>query len=131
MQVTIHENKEDYSPAEAHLLAQAYQELEVKAQGGNLTLEETRIRVAYVRYKREENFKIAILPEKKTRAVKEPKDPNAPKASRTRTAKVKTVPIEDNIAKASKLLFKQNKGEFLTDEEMSFLTMMMADPNDL
>lgn len=127
MQVTVHENKEDYTPAEAHLLAQAFQELEIKAQGGELTLEETRIRVAYVRYKREENFKVAILPEKKVRV---PKDPSAPKTTRTRTTKAK-VPIEDNIAKASKLLFRQNKGELLTDEEMSFLSIMMADPKDL
>lgn len=126
MQVTIHENKEDYTPAEAHLLAQAFHELEVKAQGGNLTLEETRIRVAYVRYKREENFKIAILPKKKV--PKEPKAPNAPK--RTRKSKQKPS-VKDNIAEASKLLFRQNKGELLTDEEIAFLTVMLDDPNAL
>ena len=59
MALIIYNNIEDYSFEEKRALEVAFNELEEKAQGGKLTLEETRVRVAWVRLKREENFKIS------------------------------------------------------------------------
>ena len=127
MQITIHENKEDYLPEEVALLTQAYNELELKAQSGNLTLEETRVRVAYNRYQRESNFKIAILPTKK---IKEPKEPKVVGERKTRTKK-EVVPKVNTIERASQLFYRQRQGEELTDEEVAFLEMVMSEPPKL
>ena len=70
MAIVIHNNIEDYSFEEKRAVEVAFNELEEKAQGGELTLEETRVRVAWVRLKREENFKIS-QPTIRAKKVKE------------------------------------------------------------
>lgn len=91
--LTIHENKEDYTPEEAAILQQEYDKLTIKLQSEELTLEEVRVRIAYLRYKREENFKIAIVKEKKPKVVKEPKE-KKPRQSRKKKT---TTDLEDYL----------------------------------
>ena len=114
--VTIHENIEDYTIEEKVALQEAYDSLEMTAQAGELTIDETRIRVAYIRLKREENFKISVIKEPK--APKVPKPPKEPGQKRTRTKKVKE---KDSIELASELFFKRMTGEILTPDEEKFL----------
>jgi hypothetical protein len=120
--ITIHSNIEDYTLNERLELEDAYNKLEVKSQGGKLTIDETRIRVAYVRLRRESDFKISQASVKK---VKEPKQPKAPGEKVTRTRKPK---VQDNIAKASILFHKQFNGGELTKEEKAFLDDQLAMP---
>ena len=125
--ITIHESSSNYSPVEAALLQQAYNELEVKAQKGELSIEETRIRVAYLRYQREGDFKIAVRAAT-NKKPKEPKEPKERKPRTTRTRKSKKDVLLDDIAKASQLLFKKNNGQELTEEEETFLQLMTENP---
>jgi hypothetical protein len=125
MKVTIHENKADYTPTEVALLAQAYQSLEIKAQAGELTLDETRIRIAYIRYQREDNFKIAIEPVKK---VKEPKVPKEKVARKPRTKKEV---VEQPLERATRLLHARKNGEELSEEDNLFLDDMLKPVPDL
>lgn len=122
--ITIHENKADYTAAEAAILKQTYDALEVKAQGGDLTIDETRIRVAYIRYQREDNFKIVV--EKKT-APKTPKEPKGRKAKITKPKAAKN----NDIAQAQELWAKQLCGGTLTEEEQAFVNKMLPPPDDL
>ena len=119
--VTLHNNIEDYTLQERFDLEEAFKNLEVKAQSGLLTTDETRIRVAYVRLKREENFKISQTPVKK---VKEPKDPNAPKAIRSPRKKVEKIiepSKQERLAKASRILQMQLSGQTLSEEDSKYL----------
>jgi hypothetical protein len=87
--ITVHSNKEDYSPLEAIALEQAYKTLVAKSQGEEITLDETRIIVAYKRYQQEGNFKIVAektVRAKKEKVVKEPKEPK-PKKQKALTKK--------------------------------------------
>ena len=130
MQIVLHERITDYSPEEAMILSQAFSELEAKAQEGNLSLEETRIRVAYCRYKREEDFKIAILPTKKVKEPKAVKEPKEPKERKPR--KSTKVPEQiSSIQKASQILYKRKQGIELTEDEEDFLESMMGEPPTL
>lgn len=127
MEITIHENKSDYTPAEAIELKQAYQALEVKAQAGKLSIEETRIRVAYLRYLREDNFKIVV---EKKKVAKEPKEPKA----RTRKLKQETpkkVTKSDDIMKAQQLWAMKQLGKVLSEEDEAFVTKMLPPPPEL
>jgi hypothetical protein len=128
MKVTIHENKADYTPTEVALLAQAYQSLEIKAQAGELTLDETRIRIAYIRYQREDNFKIAIEPVKKAKKVTEPKVPKEKVARKPRTKKVV---VEQPLERATRLLHARKNGEELSEEDNLFLDDMLKPVPDL
>lgn len=136
--VTIHNNIEDYSFEERQQLEQAYLELEVKSQGGLLTLDETRIRVAYVRLKREENFKIAQPAKAKSpRKTKSESLEDAiaglageTKPKRTR-AKKEPVIKEDKISEISKLYLRQQRGEELTPEETERLRIALEPPEVL
>lgn len=121
----LHNNIEDYTLDERLELEHAYQLLEPVAQAGNLTIDETRIRVAYVRLQREENFKISQAPFKKEKVVKEPKEPKIPGTRAKRITKEKP---SDDIAKASALFYKQFKGEQLTQEELDFLESKVIMP---
>lgn len=131
--VKIYNSKEEYSPAEAAELAQAFSNLEEKAQGGILTIEETRLRVAYIRFLREDNFKIAIVKEPKAKKEKVPKEPKAPKEPKVKVARATTKkdPKLSSIERAGALLFKRNSGQTLTEEENTFLDQMLTDPNTL
>jgi len=71
--ITIRNNKEDYSEDELLAIEQAYQELYAKAQGEELTLAETRIIVAYKRIQQEANFKIVAAKIIKPKREKKPK----------------------------------------------------------
>lgn len=138
--VTIQNNIEDYSFEEKQQLEQAYTELEVKSQGGNLTLDETRIRVAYVRLKREENFKIAQPA--KAKSPRKTKSESLEdviaslsgevvvKPKRTRTKKEPVV-NEDKLSEISKIYFRKQKGEQLTPEEEERLAIALAPPEVL
>jgi len=124
----IYNSKSEYSPEEAFELEQAFAALEEKAAGGELTIEETRIRVAYARYKREDNFKIAATKVKAIKAPKEPKppkEPKIPKEPKVRKSRAKQI---DNIALAGQLLYRKNQGEVLTEEENLFLQTALAEP---
>ena len=130
MEVAIHENKSNYTATEAVLLKQAYDALEVKAQNGELSIEETRIRVAYLRYMREDNFKIVV---EKKKTVKEPKAPKEPK-TRTRKTKQEIPKIpdkSDDIKKAQQLWAMKQLGKELTEEEDAFVTKLLPPPPEL
>lgn len=83
--IIIHENKEDYQPDEVAMLEQAYLSLTAKSQGEEISLEETRIIVAYKRYKQEGNFKIVA-----EKAKKAPKEPSAAKPAKEKKPKALT-----------------------------------------
>ena len=88
--IVIHENKDQYSISEALDLEQAYKTLYAKAQGEEITLDETRVIVAYKRYQQEGNFK--IVAEKKSKPPKIPKEPKekVPKVPRVKKPKALT-----------------------------------------
>jgi hypothetical protein len=143
MALVIRDNIDDYSHEERLAVEQAYNELEEKSQGGELTLEETRIRVAWVRLKREENFKIAqpTLRAKKVKVNESLEDAIAglsgetatPKAKRVSKAKVqKEVDVvKENIARAGRLYFMKQKGEVLSAEDEAFLQNALEAPEVL
>lgn len=143
MAITIRDNIDDYNHEERLAVEQAYNELEEKAQGGELTLEETRIRVAWVRLRREENFKIAMpsVRVKKVNVKESLEDAIAglsgetatPKAKRVAKAKVKKEVdiVKDNIARAGRLYFMKQKGEVLTAEDEAFLQEALEAPEVL
>lgn len=131
--ITVHNNIEEYTHEEKLALEQAFKDLEVKAQGGNLTLDETRIRVAYVRLKREENFKIAQSA--KTKGTRKPKEESLEdalaglsgevKPKRTRAKKLPVV-TECKLRNIAKLYYRQQQGEVLTSEELEVLNLALA-----
>lgn len=126
--LVIHENKEDYTPAQVVELTQAFNNLDLKAQGGKLTLEETRTRVAYNRLKREENFKIVLTTTKKVREPKEPKLASEVKERKPRTKKV-LVPsntLMSDLTRAGDLFSRKKNGEVLSEVDESFLTSMLS-----
>ena len=136
MSIIVYENNTDYTFEERQALGKAYQDLDVKAQGGKLTLEETRIRVAYIRMQSEDNFKIYQPTPKATRkkamSVEETMyllehGTEMPKVKKTRAKKEKAV---DPVARASKLLTLRNKGEILSKEDNEFLDKMLNDDLD-
>jgi len=120
----IRENKDDYSEQEIAELTNAFNELEYKAQGGELTIEETRIRVAYCRLQRESNFKIQIL-----KAAKVPKEPKEPGTKTPR--KKKTTSLEGIVERYTRLYIEQSQGKILTEEEEQFLENMIAPKESL
>lgn len=69
--IVIKNNKADYTPEELMLLQQAGEQLAYCEQGGERTLEETRVLVAYKRLQQEDNFK--VVAEKPPKAVRERK----------------------------------------------------------
>jgi len=77
--IIIHSNKEDYSPLEAIALEQAYKTLVAKSQGEEISLDETRIIVAYKRYQQEGNFKIVAEKTKRVAKEKVTKEPRVKK----------------------------------------------------
>lgn len=91
--ITIHNNKDEYTPVEALELEQAYHTLTAKAQGEEITLEETRIIVAYKRYVQDGNFKIVAEKVTKTKTPRVPKEPKPPKEKKQKalTAKEKSL----------------------------------------
>lgn len=143
MAITIHNKIEDYTFDEKQQLEQAFKELEIKAQDGELSLEETRIRVAWLRLKREENFEIS-QPTAKTKAAK-PKDKSLDDALAGLTGEVAEKPkrvtkarkkkdeaiVDDAIAKASRLHFMKVRGELLSAEDEQFLANALAAPEVL
>ena len=122
--VITHNNIEDYTLDERLDLESAYNALETIAQAGTLTIDETRIRVAYIRLLREENFRIS---QTNVKAPKVPKEPKEPKIPGTRTRRI-AAPKDDSIAKASALLFRQIRGDKLTEEEEAFLASKVVLP---
>lgn len=136
MALIIYNNIEDYSFEEKRALEVAFNELEEKAQGGKLTLEETRVRVAWVRLKREENFKIS-QPTIRAKKVKEISLEDAlaelsgevvtPKQKRVAKVKVKKEKEiqNDAIARAGRLYFMKQKGEVLSEEDEAFLQVAL------
>jgi hypothetical protein len=130
MNLTFHDNKDDYTASEIVALKQAFDQLEIKAQGGELSIDETRIRVAHIRLQREGNFKIVV--EAKKAAAKVPKEPKAPKEKVVRKSKAsRPAEVQDDIAKAQSLWFKQNIGGVLTEEEKAFVDAMLPPPIDI
>jgi thiol:disulfide interchange protein len=91
--ITIHNNKDEYTPVEALELEQAYHTLSAKAQGEEISLEETRIIVAYKRYQQDGNFKIVAEKVTKAKTPKAPKEPKEakPKKQKALTAKEKSL----------------------------------------
>ena len=77
--LVVHSNKEDYSPTEVIALEQAYKTLVAKSQGEEITLDETRIIVAYKRYQQEGNFKIVAEKTKRVAKEKIAKEPRVKK----------------------------------------------------
>jgi len=136
--ITVHNNIEEYTHEEKLALEQAFKDLEVKAQGGNLTLDETRIRVAHVRLKREENFKIAQPA--KTKVTRKPKEESLEdalaglsgevKPKRTRAKKLPVIK-EDKLSNIARLYYRQQQGEVLTSEELELLNIALAPPEVL
>ena len=144
----LRDNIEDYTEQEKVAIKDCFSSLEVKAQGAELTIEETALRVAWHRLLREENFFIVQAKPKKVatgktsrkaKAVAElsPEDYLAsldtigqepvaavkPKAPSKRAKKaVKELSLE-TIARhrAQELAFRKNRGEELTQEEEAFL----------
>jgi hypothetical protein len=140
--LTIHNNIEDYSHEEGLALEEAYNALTEAAQGGNLTFEETRIRVAYVRFKREENFKISQPTVRaSTKKIKEESLEDMlcvlsgeTKAKAKRVSKKKELAVTGqavHLAKASRLFFMKQKGETLSQEDEHFLEVALAAPEVL
>ena len=141
----LHDNLEDYSEEEKLALKHAYIDLEIKAQDGVLTIDETRIRVAYVRLLREENFKISqpTVRATSTRKKKEPaleslldelaggKLPKQKRITKVKVEKQKATPKQANVARAGMLFFQRNRGEQLTDEENAFLDAALEAPEVL
>jgi hypothetical protein len=138
----IHDNIEDYSHEEGLALEAAFNAIEETAQGGNLTLEETRVRVAYTRFKREENFKISQPTIRaSTKKVKEESFDDMllalsgeTKVKAKRVSKKKeVVPTGQaaHLAKASRLFFMKQKGELLSEEDEQFLAVALAPPEVL
>lgn len=137
--ITLHNDKADYSPLEFEALKEAYDSLEEKAQGGILSLEETRIRIAYCRYYQEDHFRIyqPNKPAKKGKKVKEAssvedmfamlsgEEPQA-KVRKPR-AKKETV-SNDPMKKAAKLFALKEKGEILSEEDEEFLLSLLNAP---
>lgn len=91
--ITIYNNKDEYTPVEAIELEQAYHTLTTKAQGEEISLEETRIIVAYKRYVQDGNFKIVAEKVTKAKVPKAPKEPKEvkPKKPKALTAKEKSL----------------------------------------
>ena len=91
--ITIHNNKDEYTPVEALELEQAYHTLSAKAQGEEISLEETRIIVAWKRYVQDGNFKIVAEKVTKAKTPKAPKEPKEakPKKQKALTAKEKSL----------------------------------------
>jgi hypothetical protein len=143
MALVIRDNIDDYNREERLAVEQAYNELEEKSQGGELTLEETRIRVAWVRLKREENFKIAMpsVRAKKGNVKESLEDAIAglsgatatPKAKRVAKVKVKKEAeiVKDNGARAGFLLYLKQKGEILSAVDEAFLQAALEAPEVL
>ena len=127
--ITIHENKGDYTAAEIAELTQAYNDLGIKAQGGELTIDETRIRVAYIRLQREGNFKIVVEAKKAAKTPKEPKEKVEKPIRKARVTKNKEE--VDDIAKAQGLWVRQNLGAILTEEEKAFVERMLPPPLEI
>jgi hypothetical protein len=88
MDIITHSSKEEYLPEEIIALEQAYKQLVTKSQGEEITLEETRIIVAYKRYQQEGNFK--IVAEKAVKAARVPKEPKVPRVPKEKKAKALT-----------------------------------------
>lgn len=143
MALVIRDNIDDYNHEERLAVEQAYNELEEKSQGGELTLEEIRIRVAWVRLKREENFKIA-MPSVRAKKVKQNEsledalaglsgETATPKAKRVAKVKVKKEAeiVKDNVARAGFLFYLKQKGEILSAVDEAFLQAALEAPEVL
>jgi hypothetical protein len=130
--LVFHDNKEDYSPEELLALKQAYDALTVKCQGGELTLEETKIRIAFLRVQRENDFKIVVT---KVKVPKAPKEPKQPKEKKTRTKVEREVSPKSKakamLARASNLHFLKSNGVVLSDEDEAFLASTLESPPEL
>lgn len=136
--IVIHNDKNAYSFEEFELLRKAYDSLEEKAQGGTLSLEETAIRVAFMRYKQEENFKIYQTPAKAAGKKGKKKETSlddlfenlsgevVEKSKRTRKKKEEVTPLRQQQIKAARLLALQEKGEILSKEDEEFLLSMIT-----
>ena len=66
----LRDNIEDYTEQEKEAIKACFNTLEVKAQGAELSIEETALRVAWHRLLREENFFIVQAKPKKVAAAK-------------------------------------------------------------
>jgi len=122
-QIIIHENKSEYTAAEIAALTQANKDLDIKAQGGELTIDETRIRVAYIRLQREGNFKIVVESGRTAKAPKEPKIPKSPKEKISKSPRKSEV--SDDMTKAQSLWVKRNLGGVLSEEETALVDKML------
>ena len=151
---------EDYTEAEKIVLKRGYDSLEVKAQGAELSIDETALRVAWHRLLRNENFVVVQAKPKKAAAPKTGRKKaaaveisiedylasidgsnSAPvpakavkaKAPAKRTKKI-VKEVSQNVAdrhKAQELAFRKNRGEELTVEEEAFLAEQLKKLEEL
>lgn len=116
--ITIHNNKEDYTPEEAHLLEEAYNAIASKQQGEMLTIDDTRIIVAFKRFKQEQNFKIVAVKVKKEKVVKE-------KVVKEKVVKTKKKQEADELSafdtKKADILYRRHIGAELSEEDKQFI----------
>ena len=146
----LRDNIEDYTEMEKSTIKKGFESLEVKAQGAELSIEETALRVAWHRLLREENFFIVQAKPKKTPAagtrkkkvvaelsvddylegldyigttpsVKEKAKPVKAARSTEKTAEKEISMETANRHRAQTIAFRKNSGEEVTPEEEAFL----------
>jgi hypothetical protein len=118
-QIVTHSNKEDYLLEEVLALEKAYHSLVAKSQGEEISLDETRVIVAYKRYQQERNFK--IVAEKAAKKVREPKAPKEPRVKKPKALSQK----DKNILLTMRDLLEggQLTLEGLSEEKRNFYEM--------
>lgn len=114
--VIIHNNKEDYTPEEAFLLEEAYNAIASKQQGEMLTIDDTRIIVAFKRYKQEQNFKIVAVKVKKEKVIKE----KVIKKTKKQLAQ-ESNELSAFDAKKADVLYRRHIGAELSEEDKQFI----------
>lgn len=134
--LVIKENIHDYTSEERIALDNAYKQLEAVAQEGELSIEETRIRVAWVRMQSEDNFKInqpTVKASAKKKKIKEDSLDDMLAAmsgevpvKKKRASRKKEVK-EDALAKAARLNFRKMAGEELSPEDEEYLRIALAE----
>lgn len=137
--ITLKNNKSEYTQDEIAIIENAWKSLEVKAQGGQLTIEETRIRIAYLRLKQEENFRI-VQPTQKATGGRKKKENNVDdlldvlagetvaKPKRISKKKENSAKANEPKARAARLLAAKDRGEILSEEDELFLEEIMCLP---
>lgn len=117
--IAIYNTKAEYSAEEAQALEEAYNNLASKIQGQQLSIDDTRIIVAYKRYKQEQDFKIVATKVKKEKVIKE--KVIKPKKKTKKQLAEEAEQRFNNEVKLTELLIKQKQGIELTTEEQTWI----------